>query len=566
MAADHTHYPDYANPELLDKIPLSARVVLDVGCAQGALGEAYLRRNPRARMLGIDADPASAAHAATRLTEVICCDVEDQPMPFAVPEGIDCIIYGDVLEHMVDPWALLAAHAPYLNPDATVLVCMPNVEHWSFAFSLLSGRFDYQDQGLFDRTHLRWFTPRMMRQALSDAGLAPTDLVSRPIDKADAERFTTIMAPALKALGIDPADYLNRAGPLQFIWRARKTIPARLLVEASMLEPQGGVSDVRVIEPMRGLQSDSAMLATIREESAMAPAIADTPRIAVLHRAMLLGDNGVARIKALLAKGYVIVTEFDDDPDFMIARGVPMDQLLTFKGVHAVQTSTAPLAELLRAHNPETALFANAIFQLPPVHNFNDPERLTMIFAAFNRGEDWAPLMPAINDVARLVGERLHFEVLHDQAFFDALETPHKAFTPLCDYAAYIEKLGHADLAFMPLADNKFNRAKSDLKFIEASSCRVASLASRVVYQDSIVDNTTGLLFGNAQELRTVLLRLLAYPEASRRMADNARAYVAAQRMLAYQVQPRIDWYRSLWDRREALTAALAARVPALFD
>ena len=113
----------------------------------------------------------------------------------------------------------------------------------------------------------------------------------------------------------------------------------------------------------------------------------------------------------------------------------------------------------------------------------------------------------------------------------------------------------------MPLADNGFNRGKSDLKFIEAASHRVASLASAVVYGDSIVDGQTGSLFRDPQELRSRLIRLLVMPEQARAIGNRAREYVARERMLAYQVKPRLDWYRSLWNRREELTAALAARM-----
>jgi hypothetical protein len=65
--------------------------------------------------------------------------------------------------------------------------------------------------------------------------------------------------------------------------------------------------------------------------------------------------------------------------------------------------------------------------------------------------------------------------------------------------------------------------------------------------------------------LRAGLLRLLAYPEATRRMGDAARAYVASERMLAYQVAARTAWYRSLWERRDSLNEALKQRVPELF-
>jgi glycosyltransferase involved in cell wall biosynthesis len=113
----------------------------------------------------------------------------------------------------------------------------------------------------------------------------------------------------------------------------------------------------------------------------------------------------------------------------------------------------------------------------------------------------------------------------------------------------------------MPLEDTPFNRAKSDLKFIESAACRVASLASEVAYADSIDDGTTGLIFRDPEELRVRLLRLVAMPELARAIGDAARAYIENERMFAYQVASRIAWYRDLWDRREELTAALIARL-----
>jgi hypothetical protein len=121
--------------------------------------------------------------------------------------------------------------------------------------------------------------------------------------------------------------------------------------------------------------------------------------------------------------------------------------------------------------------------------------------------------------------------------------------------------LGQSEISFMPLGDTWFNRAKSDLKFIEAGACRVASLASHVVYGASIEDGRTGLLFRDAEDLRARLLRLIAMPAMARGLGDAARSYVSAERMLAYQVAPRIAWYRSLWERREELERARQARM-----
>lgn len=567
MTVLHTQYPDFANPELLEKIPLTARTVLDVGCAQGALGANYLRRNPNCRFLGIERDAEAATLAQTRLSEVFVGDVEATPMPFEVPDGIDCIIYGDVLGHLVDPWALLKEHARYLAPHGTVLVCTPNIEHWSFVARLLKGNFDYEDSGLLDRGHLRWFTPRTMAQALTDAGLTLSDAAPRPVAQGQGEAFVKALAPSLQALNIDPQDYWQRSNALQVIWRAHKTGQELLEVASTMLAPQGGVSDVRVLEPMRALRTQGGVFSHVAPEQDLHPLLGDIPRIAILHRPLLLAENGLERVRGLLQQGYVVVSEFDDHPSFMAKRGVELGELLTFKGVHAVQTSTSVLAQTLAQDNPEVAVFPNAIFELPPVQNFQDMSHLTVFFGALNRKHDWAPFMPVLNEVARAVGERLRFRVLFDEEFYEALETPHKSFEPaLLDYASYMRELSAAEICFMPLLDTEFNRAKSDLKFIESASARVCALASDVVYKSVIQDGQTGMLFHDAPSLRSALLRLLAYPETTRRIADAGRAYVAQHRMAAYQVDARVAWYRSLWDRRDELNEALKARVPELFS
>jgi glycosyltransferase involved in cell wall biosynthesis len=285
----------------------------------------------------------------------------------------------------------------------------------------------------------------------------------------------------------------------------------------------------------------------------------DTPRIFVLHRPAIVGPQGLQTLQTLAAAGYLIVTEFEDHPDHF--RMMRQGGDLSLRGVHAVQTSTAAMAEALRKYNPEIAVFPNAVVSLPKVRNFAALPSVTLFFGALNRERDWRPLMPAINAVAEKVGERLAFQVIHDRGFFDALATPHKAFTPICDYDTYLRLLECCEVSFMPLSDTPFNRAKSDLKFIEAASCRVAPLASTVVYGDSVEDGRTGLLFRDPVELHAQLLRLVEKLIFARDLCDAGRQHVSDHRMLAYQVAPRIAWYRSLWSRCAALTKALRVRM-----
>jgi hypothetical protein len=472
---------------------------------------------------------------------------------------IDCIVYGDILEHLRDPWRVLRRHAEALSDDGTIVICVPNMQHWSFADRLLRGTWRYEPAGLLDETHLRWFSLETMREGLEQAGLVPHDVAPRVFDLAKAQEFATTMAPALTRLCVDPATYAQRAAPLQYVWRVLRQPRQMISIAANMLEPIGGVSHVRVVYPLQALRSDPTVLTQFAASGEIKVAGGEMPRIFVLHRPRLAGEPGAAVVRNLLSEGWVIVTEFDDHPDHFGMLNA--EDELAFRGVHAVQTSTPALAAILRTHNPEVMVFPNAIRVLPEVCNFVDPQALTLFFGALNRERDWAPLMPALNEAAGKAGGRLRFCVVHDQGFFDALHTPHKQFTPICDYDTYLTLLGQCEISLMPLGDTPFNRAKSDLKFIEAGACRVATLASHIVYADSIEDGRTGLLFHTANELRDRLLRLVAMPELARDLGDAARHYVAAERMLAYQVTPRIAWYRSLWARRAELNSALHSRL-----
>jgi len=560
MSADDT-YGVHANPDLLSRIPLDAKLVLDVGCGAGGLAAAFKRRNPSTRFLGIEPDAALATAATRHCDEVLQIDIETTAPPVE-PGSVDALVFGDVLEHLRDPWAVLKRDAALLSEQGVLLACVPNIEHWSFTARLLAGQWRYEKTGLFDHTHLRWFTRQGMREAIEQAGLTPLEAVPRIFGRDKAEAFARQMAPALQAMGVAPADWLRRSAPLQYVWRATRKPPKPMVVVARTLKPVGGVNDVRILEPLAALATRPGVMSVAGQHAELPKLDANIPRIIVLHRRLLNSAESPAYLRGLRETGAVIVQEFDDDPAHWPS--IAQTNHLAFRGVHAVQTSTPALRDLLSPFNETIGIFPNALAELPAPRNFADPNRLTLFFGALNREADIAPFLPALNAVLAEVGDCLAIEVVHDRGSFDALDTPHKRFTPTTDYAGYRDVLGRCELAFLPLADTRFNRMKSDLKAIEAGGHRLCCLASPVVYAGSLRHGETGLIVASPEAFAAELRGLLAAPARALAMAEAARAWVRAERLLHHQVAPRLAWYRDLWARRAALDAALLARVPAM--
>jgi hypothetical protein len=543
--------------DMVHRIPLTARTVLFAGCGNGDLARLYRAMNPKATLLAVEPHPGAAEQAAEHCDHVVNAGLAVDPLPFDPPDGIDCIVYGQI-DDLNDPWTVLARHSAALSAEGVVLLALPNREYWRLTERLLRG---LPEPG--DAAHLALqnagHTQASAAAAFARIGLSVRDIAALDPDPEASQWFCNLLSPGLSALGIDTGDFASRSAASHWLCRAATHAAKPLIVAGNILKPIGGVYDARIVHPFQALAAEAGVRASVVDALEVKPPEDDSPRIFIIHRPSWFGPTGLDTLKKISAAGYLAVCEFDDHPDHFVMMQLGGD--ISFSGVHAIQTSTPAMAAALRQYNPEIAIFPNAIMSLPEIGNFADPSSLTFFFGALNRQADWQPLMPVINKVAGMAGSRLKFQVVHDQGFFDALETEHKTFTPISDYETYLNILGACEISFMPLGDTVFNRAKSDLKFIEAAACRIAALASAVVYADSIDDGRTGLLFRDPIEFQANLLRLIAMPELARGLGDAARNYVAGERMLAYQMAARTNWYRSLWNRREELERARTIRL-----
>ncbi len=161
-------YFEQPRHEIASLVPACAARILDVGCAEGVLGHSLLQRGAR-EVVGIELNKEAAARARTRLTRVVEADAESAELPLSLGQ-FDCIIFADVLEHMRDPHAALARYRACLRPGAVVVASIPNVRHCSILHMLAEGRWEYQPQGIMDRTHLRFFTLAEIRKMFNDVG------------------------------------------------------------------------------------------------------------------------------------------------------------------------------------------------------------------------------------------------------------------------------------------------------------------------------------------------------------------------------------------------------------
>lgn len=166
--APQEDYYSHFRSEVTQLIPSTARSVVDVGCGAGALGRGLKLERPRVQVRGVEIVPAQAERARAFLDDVACGSAE-HPLPAHWPAP-DCVVFADVLEHLVDPWSVLRAWRARLAPGGAVVVSLPNIAFRGVLRGLARGRWDYAEEGILDRTHLRFFTRLTAFELLSQAG------------------------------------------------------------------------------------------------------------------------------------------------------------------------------------------------------------------------------------------------------------------------------------------------------------------------------------------------------------------------------------------------------------
>jgi 2-polyprenyl-3-methyl-5-hydroxy-6-metoxy-1,4-benzoquinol methylase len=205
-----------AHTYALDMVGFNKRV-LELGPAAGHVTRALVRQG--CTVTGIEIDPEAAAGIAG-IAECIVGDLSDPSVIAKAAEErrFDVVLAGDVLEHLADPLSTLSACRDVLLPGGFIVISLPNVAHADVALSLMRGQFPYKDNGLLDRTHLRFFTVTSIAELLTHAGFLAieTRRVVLPVFSTELKLDRGAFEPAV----VEAALRHDEAETYQFVVKA----------------------------------------------------------------------------------------------------------------------------------------------------------------------------------------------------------------------------------------------------------------------------------------------------------------------------------------------------------
>ena len=195
-AAIRKGYHDLLRPEILELIPVNATKILDLGCGTGTLGKA-LKERQKCHVTGIELNKEAAQTAQKNLDTVLTDNLNRfDPAFFRIK--YNCLIFADILEHLINPWKVLKKVASVLTDDGTVIISIPNIAHPWIVSNLRKGLFRYEPAGILDITHLRFFTKTSIGQLLYSAGLKITNIRAHPSDINPVQYHITAVKKTVK--------------------------------------------------------------------------------------------------------------------------------------------------------------------------------------------------------------------------------------------------------------------------------------------------------------------------------------------------------------------------------
>lgn len=155
--------------------------ILEIGCGCGSTLSKIKYLYPNSTVYGLELMENVAA-LGSNMGNIISGNIETIELPYQL-NSLDYILFGDVLEHLHDPSAVISKLKSYLKPNGKIIASIPNLMHYSVIIPLLQGSFTYTDEGLLDRTHIHFFTQKEIYKLFEENGYKVVHMYSRTCEE-----------------------------------------------------------------------------------------------------------------------------------------------------------------------------------------------------------------------------------------------------------------------------------------------------------------------------------------------------------------------------------------------
>jgi len=176
----------------------------------------FLKSRYGAEVWGVEVSPTMAERARVRMDTVLVGPIEEM-LPLLPDDYFDAVILADVLEHLIDPYTILFELKKKVNDNGSFIVSLPNVGHWAIIKNLLNGLWRYDDYGLMDNSHLRWFTRETVYDLFCEAGLFIKDMTVTVIE---CEKIPEFFLDACRKIGINAERLKYESRVFQYLIKA----------------------------------------------------------------------------------------------------------------------------------------------------------------------------------------------------------------------------------------------------------------------------------------------------------------------------------------------------------
>jgi 2-polyprenyl-3-methyl-5-hydroxy-6-metoxy-1,4-benzoquinol methylase len=227
-------YFSHVRWDIISLIQTGDHKILDVGCGAGRTLRELKALGKASEIVGIEINQKAAADSSDHLDGLFIGDVETIDLPYP-DKYFDYILFGDVLEHLINPGVVLHKYRNLLSDDGYIIATVPNIKHYSVLLGLiLFDEFKYTDGGLLDRSHLRFFTKKEIIRMFRDEQLEVADLfaIQKQSSVEQALHSSKITSRVLDSV-LRPAYRLSRLPQnsffaFQYVIKAKKRIKLKI--------------------------------------------------------------------------------------------------------------------------------------------------------------------------------------------------------------------------------------------------------------------------------------------------------------------------------------------------